>query len=74
MRTVAVGVREASQVAEARREAATLAAEAKFNETEAGRVSLVATEAATNLIRHAGGGEVLISIRDEACGRDPGAR
>ncbi len=31
-----------------------------FNETDAGKVALVVTEAATNLIKHAGGGELIV--------------
>ncbi len=65
MRTFGVAVHDQSQVAEARREAGRLAAEVRFNETDAGRAALVATEAATNLLRHAGGGEVLISSAGE---------
>ncbi len=65
MKTLGVAVHDQSQVAEARREAARLAAEVPFNETDTGRAALVATEAATNLIRHAGGGDVLISMRCE---------
>lgn len=65
MRTVVVGVHEQSQVAEARREAASLAGKAAFNPTDAGRVALVATEAATNMIRHGGGGDLLVSLNDD---------
>jgi anti-sigma regulatory factor (Ser/Thr protein kinase) len=36
-----------------------LAARAGYNETEAGRVAIVVTELAQNLIRHGGGGEIL---------------
>ena len=46
--------------AEARRAAATIAAESGLDESEAGKVALVVTEAATNLIKHAGGGEILV--------------
>jgi anti-sigma regulatory factor (Ser/Thr protein kinase) len=53
-------VTEASQVGEARRAAGALAGRLGFNETEAGKVALVATEAATNLVKHGGGGELLL--------------
>lgn len=46
--------------AEARRAAAAMAAARGLGETEAGRLALVVTEAATNLVKHAGGGEILV--------------
>lgn len=51
-------VAEQSGVAEARRSGTRLAGRLGFDETDTGRVALVATELATNLVRHAGGGEV----------------
>src|SRR5262245_44267285 len=57
---LAVAVNETSQVAEARREATTMAQQNGFNEGDIGRVALVVTELATNLIKHGGGGEVLV--------------
>jgi len=48
-----------SKVGEARR-AAQAMANFEFDATTAGRVAIVATELANNLIRHAGGGELLI--------------
>src|SRR5579875_3418769 len=55
----ALAVRDDSEVAQARRAAATLAVRLAFDEEEAGRVALVATELATNLLKH-GGGELLL--------------
>lgn len=55
-----VGVTDASGVAAARRCAAELTRAAGFDETAAGRAALVVTEAATNLLKHGGGGEVLL--------------
>jgi anti-sigma regulatory factor (Ser/Thr protein kinase) len=55
-------VREQSDVGGARRHAVTLATNAGFGETETGRVALVATELANNLVRHANGGELLLQI------------
>lgn len=49
-------VTETSQVGEARRRAAMLAAEAGLSETEGGSLAIVVTEIATNLARHAQGG------------------
>jgi anti-sigma regulatory factor (Ser/Thr protein kinase) len=60
MSSVGVAVAEASGVAEARRRALSLAERLGFDEPLAGRLALVVTEAATNLVKHAGGGEVLL--------------
>jgi anti-sigma regulatory factor (Ser/Thr protein kinase) len=54
-----VAVNDESQVAEARREAAAIARQQGFNEVDAGRVALVATELATNVVKHAREGEIL---------------
>lgn len=59
---IRIAVTETSQVAEARRCATRLAESAAFNPTDAGRVALVATEMATNLIKHGGGGEILARV------------
>jgi anti-sigma regulatory factor (Ser/Thr protein kinase) len=53
-------VTEPSQVGEARRAAAALAARLGFGEEEAGKVALVVTEAATNLVKHANAGVILL--------------
>jgi anti-sigma regulatory factor (Ser/Thr protein kinase) len=45
--------------------AAGLARRLGFDEAATGRVALVATEAATNLIKHAGGGEILVQVLAE---------
>jgi len=56
-----IPITEASQIGEARRSAVRIAEEAKLNPTDCGRVSIVATELATNLVRHShGGGELLV--------------
>lgn len=47
-------------MAHARRVATTLAESLHLNEAEVGRVALVATEAATNIVQHAGRGEILL--------------
>ena len=49
-----------TDAAEARRVATGLAARLGFPKDREGRVALVATEAATNAVRHGGGGEVLV--------------
>lgn len=55
-------VLEASQIGEARRAAVRLAEQLAFDEVATGRVALVATELATNLVRHARQGRLLIAI------------
>jgi anti-sigma regulatory factor (Ser/Thr protein kinase) len=57
-------VREPGETARARRAAAAAARALGFDEHDQGRAALVATEAATNLIRHAGGGELLLACPD----------
>ena len=56
----ALPIVESSQIAEARRTATQLAAALGFDATAAGRVAIVATELATNLLKHGGGGEILL--------------
>src|SRR5690348_13348657 len=51
---------EASQVGDARRTAVGMARLLGFSEVEREKVGLVVTEAATNLVRHARGGELLL--------------
>jgi anti-sigma regulatory factor (Ser/Thr protein kinase) len=54
-----VEVRHSSDVAEARRLATWFAGELDFDEVETANVSLVATELATNLVKHAKDGRIL---------------
>lgn len=56
-----VTVTESSQIASARRLATEIAASISFDDTATGRVAIVATELATNIIKHGGGGELLLS-------------
>jgi anti-sigma regulatory factor (Ser/Thr protein kinase) len=62
-------IAERSRVAEARRLAVQLSTAQGFNHNDAGRVAIVATELATNLVKHAGGGEIVISSFDDAEGK-----
>jgi anti-sigma regulatory factor (Ser/Thr protein kinase) len=55
-----LAVHDATHVGAARRAASTAAERLGISEAEAGKVALVATELATNLVRHAGGGELLL--------------
>jgi len=57
---VPFAIQEESQVGQARRRAQTMAANAGLSEEEANRVSIIASEAATNLVKHGSGGEVLL--------------
>lgn len=77
--TRVVPVEEVTQVGQVRREALGLTTLAGFDALDAGRVGLAATEIATNVLRHGGGGHVLLSlIRGsdglgvEICGVDRG--
>jgi anti-sigma regulatory factor (Ser/Thr protein kinase) len=63
-----IAVTHDTHVSEARRAALARAHGLGFCEEDAGRVALVATEMATNLIKHAGGGEMLIGSFDDPGG------
>ena len=58
--SLSLPIEEASGVAEARRFAMKLAEALLFSESEIGRVALVVTEAATNIVQHAERGEILL--------------
>jgi len=60
--TVVLPVEESSQIGHARRVALKEATRAGFDETDAARVALVATELATNVLKHARTGEIHVSI------------
>jgi len=57
---------DASGVAFARRGASEAARIAALSETDAGRLAIVLTEAATNILKHAGHGELLVRALDGA--------
>ncbi len=65
---IALATTESSQVAEARREATSIAQRNNFDESDVGRVALVTTELATNLIKHGGGGEIIVGSFQDADG------
>jgi anti-sigma regulatory factor (Ser/Thr protein kinase) len=52
---------DSSQAGEARRTATRAAQQAGLGEADCGRVAIVASELASNALRHAGGGEILIN-------------
>lgn len=60
-RTLSIDIGDTTQIATARRAASEMAVELGFNEEDAGRAALLATEASTNLLKHAGHGELLLS-------------
>lgn len=62
-------VQEANQVAEPRRAALLLAQRLRFSETRAGQVAIVVSELATNLVKHARAGEIL--LRPLSAGKTP---
>jgi anti-sigma regulatory factor (Ser/Thr protein kinase) len=64
--SAALEMGDASRVGEARRLAERLAADAGFDEATRGRVSLVVTEVATNLVRHTREGTLVLSALDKA--------
>lgn len=76
-----VAIGHPADVGAARRTASAFARERGFTEIESDQVGLVVTELATNLLKHAGGGELLLSrlvdgdrvgLKVEACDSGPG--
>ena len=59
-RAVAVAVPDGSAIGSARRTAVSLAEDLGLAEAQTGKVALVVTELATNLVRHAGGGTLIV--------------
>jgi anti-sigma regulatory factor (Ser/Thr protein kinase) len=59
-RSLSVTINDPTKVGEARRRASVLAGDLGFDETGQGRVALVVTEVASNLIKHAVGGELIV--------------
>ncbi len=53
-------VTESSEIAQGRRAAAALAARQGFDEEDAGRAALVAMEICSNIVKHGGGGELIV--------------
>jgi anti-sigma regulatory factor (Ser/Thr protein kinase) len=66
--SIGVLVSDPSLVAEARRQAQVLARQAGFDEVRAGKLALVVTEAATNILKFAGQGEILLRLLSPAGG------
>src|SRR4051812_15664360 len=68
--TIHVPVSDASQVGEARRAAARVAADAGLDERRAAEATIVTTELANNLHRYGGGGEILLRRVDDPPGME----
>jgi anti-sigma regulatory factor (Ser/Thr protein kinase) len=62
---IALAVKDQSQVSETRRRATEMAERQGFGDTDSGRVALVATELATNILKHGNGGEMLVGAYGE---------
>ncbi|HUE11562.1 MAG TPA: SpoIIE family protein phosphatase [Steroidobacteraceae bacterium] len=54
-----------SDIGECRRTAKRLAEAARFEEAAVGKICISATELATNVVRHGGGGEMLLQVLDD---------
>jgi anti-sigma regulatory factor (Ser/Thr protein kinase) len=63
-----LAVTDQSQVASARRASTAIATQLGFNEEKAGRVGIIATEMATNMLKHATGGHLAISTFADGSG------
>jgi anti-sigma regulatory factor (Ser/Thr protein kinase) len=63
---IVIPVTDSSQVSEARRAAAGLAREKAMNETIAAQLAIVVTEAATNVLKHGGGGSLLLAAHQHS--------
>ncbi|MCD2518733.1 SpoIIE family protein phosphatase [Massilia sp. G4R7] len=61
-------VTHASDIAAARRAGQRLAGELGFDETRAGQLALIVTEAGTNILKHAGEGEIHVGPAQSASG------
>ncbi len=62
--TLSIAIREQHDVGDARRQAMQIGKDVGFDETMHGRIGIVATELAGNLVKHAGGGALLLRLLD----------
>ncbi len=62
-------ISEESRIGSARRAGVYLAEELGFDEVRCGKVALVITEAGTNLVKHGGGGELVLQVVQRSGGR-----
>jgi len=64
----AIAVSEPSQIGDARRSAVALSTRLGFGQTRVGEAGIVATELATNLVKHGGGGQLLVGGYEDETG------
>jgi anti-sigma regulatory factor (Ser/Thr protein kinase) len=62
---VRVGISGQSDIGECRRTARRLGEACNLDESEVGKICIVATELATNVVRHGGGGEMLVQVLND---------
>lgn len=60
-RAIRITAAEESEIGSARRQAMALASSLDFDELQCGRLGIIVTEAAHNVSRHGGGGEILLT-------------
>jgi anti-sigma regulatory factor (Ser/Thr protein kinase) len=67
-----IGITHTSDIAAARRVGQSMAQQQRFDDTRAGQLAIVITELATNMLKHAGEGRILLSYTygGDACGID----
>lgn len=65
---LSLDIHDLSQIAAARRAVAGVASTHGLDEEDAGRLAIVATELATNLLKHGGGGELLVGTFEDRTG------
>ena len=58
--TLSLTVTDTSHISDARRQVASLVQYVNFSETDNGRIALIITELATNILKHAGQGTILV--------------
>jgi anti-sigma regulatory factor (Ser/Thr protein kinase) len=64
--SLSIQIQDPSQIGEARRSVIHSATRLGLDEEAAGKLGLVATELGTNLIKHAGGGEILLQTLEDS--------
>jgi anti-sigma regulatory factor (Ser/Thr protein kinase) len=62
---VRVGISGQSDIGECRRTARRLGEACNLDENDVGKICIVATELATNVVRHGGGGEMLVQVLND---------
>ena len=69
-RSLSIPVQEITQVGATRRAVAQLSEQLKFTDTDAGRAGIIVSELSQNLVKHAGGGEIVLRplIEDRVTG------